>query len=65
MRMRFVQAWHSVRKFDGIQLGKKQSFAHESYTQWVIDRAAAFGMPYIADDFADSETSLELRQLFR
>jgi len=46
MRMRFVQAWHSVRKFNGIQLGKKQSFAHESYTQWVIDRVVTFGMPY-------------------
>jgi hypothetical protein len=41
-----VQAWYTVRKFDGIQLGKKQDIAHESYTQWVIERAVAFGMPY-------------------
>jgi hypothetical protein len=46
LRMRFVQAWYTVRKFDGIQLGKKQDIAHKSYTQWVIERAVAFGMPY-------------------
>jgi len=49
-----VQAWHSVRKFDGIQLGKKQSFAHESYTQWLIDRVAAFGMPHTLPRFLSS-----------
>ncbi|AES76253.1 uncharacterized protein [Medicago truncatula] len=54
LRMRFVQAWHSIRKFDGIQLGRKQSFAHESYTQWVIDRATAFGMPYTLPRFLSS-----------
>jgi hypothetical protein len=46
LRKLFVQAWYTVRKFDRIQLGKRQDFAHESYTRWVIDRATAFGMPY-------------------
>lgn len=54
MRLKFVQAWHTVRKFDGIQLGRKQSFVHESYTQWVIDRAIAFGMPYTLPRFLSS-----------
>lgn len=54
MRMKFIQAWHAVRKFDGIQLGRKQSFVHESYTQWVIDRAIAFGMPYLLSRFLSS-----------
>jgi hypothetical protein len=57
LRMRFVQAWYTVLKFDGIQLGKKQSFAHESYTQWVIDRATTFGMPYTIQRYLTSTNS--------
>jgi len=36
MRMRFVQAWHSVRKFDGIQLGKKQSLSRVLHTNLIL-----------------------------
>jgi len=46
MRTKFVQAWHTVRKLDGNRLGKKSNFGHPSYTQWVIDRAMSFGLPY-------------------
>jgi len=46
MRTKFVQAWHTVRRLDGHRLGKKSNFGHPSYTQWVIDRAMSFGLPY-------------------
>jgi len=46
MRRRFVEAWRSVRKLDSFHLGKKMSYVYESYTQWVIDRAVTFGLPY-------------------
>jgi len=46
MRTKFVQAWHTIRRLDWNQLGKKLNFGHASYTQWVIDRAMSFGLPY-------------------
>jgi hypothetical protein len=46
LRELFGKAWYAVHMFDRIQLGKKQDFAHESYTKWVIDRATTFLMPY-------------------
>jgi len=33
MRTKFVQAWHTIRRLDGNQLGKKSNFGHPSYTQ--------------------------------
>jgi hypothetical protein len=45
-RRKFEQAWHGIRRLDRNQLGKKSDFVHESYIQWVIDRATSFGMPY-------------------
>jgi hypothetical protein len=45
-REKFTQAWKSIRRIGKNQLGRKLNFAHESYTQWVIDRATNFGMPY-------------------
>jgi len=42
----FVRAWHSIVKKDKNQLGNKSSATHESYLQWVINRATQIGMPY-------------------
>jgi len=44
--VQFVRAWHSIVKKDRNQLGNKSSTSHESYLQWVIDRATQIGMPY-------------------
>ncbi|XP_006593206.1 uncharacterized protein [Glycine max] len=46
MRLRFVRAWHTVRRLDRNQLGRRTGFVHGSYTQWVIDRASILGLPY-------------------
>jgi len=46
MRTKFVQAWHTIRRLDGNQPRKKSNFGHASYTEWVIDRAMSFGLPY-------------------
>jgi len=32
LRRKFVEAWRTVCKLDGFQLGKRVSFVHESYT---------------------------------
>ena len=56
LRRRFVEAWRSVRKLDSLHLGKKMSFVHESYTQWVIDRAMTFGIPYALPRLLSSTT---------
>ena len=45
-KAQFVRAWHSIVKKDRNQLGNKSSTAHESYLQWVINRATQIGMPY-------------------
>ncbi|KAK2382937.1 hypothetical protein QL285_070443 [Trifolium repens] len=45
-RRKFVQAWHAIRRLGKGQLGMKSDVVHESYRQWVIDRAKNFGMPY-------------------
>jgi hypothetical protein len=45
-RRKFVQAWHAIRRLGRGQLGRKSDVVHESYLQWVIDRAKNFGMPY-------------------
>ena len=44
------------RKLDGFRLGKKMSFVHGSYTQWVIDRAMTFGLPYTLPRLLSSTT---------
>ena len=46
MRDQVVRAWHTIRRRDKGQLGRKTGIIHESYTQWVIDRAIQIGMPY-------------------
>ncbi|KEH34649.1 transmembrane protein, putative [Medicago truncatula] len=46
MREHVVRAWHTIRRRDKDQLGKKTGAIHQSYTQWVIDRAVQIGMPY-------------------
>ena len=56
MRIKFVRSWHTIRRLDGNQLGKKSSFVHGSYTQWVIDRAMTFGLPYHIPRFLSSTT---------
>jgi len=45
-KTQFVRAWHSIVKRDRNQLGNKSSTTHESYLQWVIDRATQIGKPY-------------------
>ncbi|KAK2374900.1 hypothetical protein QL285_075831 [Trifolium repens] len=45
-RRKFVHAWHAIRRLGRGQLGRKCDVVHESYLQWVIDRAKNFGMPY-------------------
>lgn len=46
MRLRFVRAWHTVRRLDRNKLGRRTGFVHGSYTQWVVDRASILGLPY-------------------
>jgi len=46
VREKFVQAWGSIRRLDRKQLRTKSDSVCESYTQWVINRATSFGMPY-------------------
>jgi len=45
-RGNFIQAWHAIHRKERILLGKRSSFVHSSYTDWVIDRFATYGMPY-------------------
>ncbi|KEH15713.1 transmembrane protein, putative [Medicago truncatula] len=56
MREQVVQAWHTIRRRDKGQLGKKTGVVHESYTQWVIDRAVQIGMPYKISRFVSAIT---------
>jgi len=56
MRERFVRAWHAVCRLDMKQLGRRSDMVHESYTQWVIERAAKFGMPYRLQRLPSSTT---------
>ena len=44
-REKFVNAWHSIIRLDRNQLGRKSCTIHESYVQWVIDRANQLKMP--------------------
>jgi len=46
MRQRFAEAWKTIHKKDSNHLGKKSDFVHETYVQWIIDRAMTYGMPY-------------------
>jgi len=57
-RGKFVQAWRGIRRLNRSQLGRKGDFVHGSYTQWVIDRAMSFGMPYTLPRFLSSTTPL-------
>jgi hypothetical protein len=45
-RGRFLQAWRAIERLSRIHLGNKSDLIDKSYTQWVIERAAVFGMPY-------------------
>ncbi|KAK2449540.1 hypothetical protein QL285_008731 [Trifolium repens] len=45
-RGRFLQAWRAIERLSRIHLGNKSDLIDKSYTQWVIERAAMFGMPY-------------------
>ncbi|KEH22416.1 transmembrane protein, putative [Medicago truncatula] len=56
MREQVVRAWHTIRRRDKGQLGKKTGAVHESYTQWVIDRAVQIGMPYKISRFVSAIT---------
>jgi len=42
MRQKFAEAWKTIHKKDSNRLGKKSDFVHETYTQWVIDRAMSY-----------------------
>jgi len=46
MRDQFVKAWRTIHTKNNNQLGDKSDLTYETYTQWVIDRAAEYGMPY-------------------
>ena len=46
VRGMFVAAWRAIHKKTKEQLGKRSGLVRESYIQWVIERAAKFGMPY-------------------
>ena len=46
MRGKFERAWRTIHKKGKGQLGRRSSMVSKSYTQWVIDRAAKYGMPY-------------------
>jgi len=46
MRQRFAEAWKTIHSKDSNQLGKKSDFVHEAYTQWIIDSAMSYGLPY-------------------
>ncbi|XP_039687231.1 uncharacterized protein [Medicago truncatula] len=56
MKEQVVRAWHTIRRRDKSQLGRKTGAVHESYTQWVIDRAAQIGMPYKISRFVSAIT---------
>jgi len=56
MREQVVRAWNTIRKRDKGQLGRKTGTVHESYTQWVIDRATQFGIPYKLTRFLSAIT---------
>ncbi|KEH33018.1 transmembrane protein, putative [Medicago truncatula] len=56
MREQVVRAWHTIRRRDKGQLGKKTGAVHESYTQWVIDRAVQIRMPYKISRFVSAIT---------
>jgi len=46
MKGKFEQAWRAIHKRGKGQLGRRSAMVSQSYTQWVIDRAAKHGMPY-------------------
>jgi len=56
MRDQVVRAWDTIRRRDKGQLGRKTGIIHESYTQWVIDRAIKIGMPYKLPRFLSAIT---------
>ena len=56
VRGQVVRAWNTIRRRDKGQLGKKTSVVHKSYTQWVIDSATQFGMPYKLPRFLSANT---------
>jgi len=56
MREQVVRSWNTIRRRDKGQLGRKTGVVHESYTQWVIDRAMQFGMQYKLPRFLSAIT---------
>jgi len=56
MRDQFVKAWCTIHKKNNNQLGDKSDLTYETYTQWVIDRAAEYGMPYTLPRYLSSTT---------
>jgi len=56
MRDQVARAWHTIRRKDKGQLGRKTGIIHESYTQWVIDRAIQIGMRYKLPRFMSAIT---------
>jgi len=56
MREQVVRAWNTIRRRDKGQLGRKTCTVHETYTQWVNDRATQFGMPYKLPRFLSAIT---------
>jgi len=55
-RGNFIQAWHAIHRKERSQLGKRSSFVHSSYIEWVINRAATYGMPYTLSRFPSPTT---------
>ncbi|KEH33571.1 hypothetical protein MTR_3g047715 [Medicago truncatula] len=56
MRGKFIQAWRAVYKREKGQLGRRSGLVYESYTKWVIDRAAKNGIPFPLQRLPSSTT---------
>jgi len=56
MRDQFVKSWRTIQKKNNNQLGDKSDLTYETYTQWVIDRAVEYGMPYTLPRYLSSTT---------
>jgi len=55
-REKFIQAWHAIHRKERSKMGKRSSFVHSSYTEWVIDRATTYKMPYTLSRVPSSTT---------
>jgi len=46
VRGMFISSWRAIHRKTKGQLGRRSGLVRESYLQWVVERAAKFGMPY-------------------